>query len=158
MAAPKEAALGSQGIVVPPAPEAPDLSRRSYTVKLAHGATDGSVMLFEEIVPSGTKSAFHLHHDSDEVAYVHAGEITFWIGGEVSVGGPGTTVFMPRGVPHAWKSTGAETARAIFLYAPGKAGGLVKEQERGAFAGRSREEADAIWQRYGWQRLVPTPL
>jgi quercetin dioxygenase-like cupin family protein len=148
----------ANGIVVPPAAEALDLTRRSYTVKLPHGATGGSVMLFEEIVPAGTRSTFHLHHDSDEVAYVLAGEITFWIGGEVSVGGAGTTVFMPRGVPHAWKSTGAETARAIFLYTPGKAGGLVEEQERGAFTGCTPQEAAAIWQRYGWQRLGESPL
>jgi hypothetical protein len=27
-------------------------------------------MMFEETVPAGTKSTFHLHHDSDEVVYV----------------------------------------------------------------------------------------
>ena len=31
----------------------------------------------EEIVPPGTKSWFHLHHDSDEVAYVLSGEVVF---------------------------------------------------------------------------------
>ena len=87
-------------------------------------------MMFEETVPAGTKSTFHLHHDSDEVAYVLSGEVTFMIGDEVTVGGPGTCAFMPRGVPHAWKSTGAETGRVLFLYTPAKAGGLIEEQQR----------------------------
>jgi hypothetical protein len=42
------------------------------------------------------------------------------IGDKVAVGGPGTCPFMPRGVPHAWKSTGAETGRVLFLYTPAK--------------------------------------
>jgi quercetin dioxygenase-like cupin family protein len=67
-------------------------------------------MLFEETVPAGTKSLFHLHRDSDEVAWVLAGEITFKIGLDVTVGGPGTCAFFPRNVPHAWKNSGSETA------------------------------------------------
>ena len=56
-----------------------------------------------------------------------AGEITFKIGDEVSVGGPGTCAFFPRNVPHAWKSTGSETGRVLFLYTPAAAGGYVEE-------------------------------
>ena len=59
------------------------------------------------------------------MAYVLSGEVTFMIGDEVTVGGAGTCAFMPRGVPHAWKSTGAETARVLFLYTPAKVGGVV---------------------------------
>ena len=44
---------------------------RSFSLKLRGGETGGSIMMFEETVPAGTKSTFHLHHDSDEVAYVH---------------------------------------------------------------------------------------
>ena len=55
----------------------------------------------------------HVHRDSDEVALVLAGEITFKIGDEVSVGGPGTCAFFPRNVPHAWKSTGSKTGRVL---------------------------------------------
>jgi hypothetical protein len=55
----------------------------------------------------GTKSLFHLHRDSDEVAWELAGEITFMIGEEISVGGPGTCAFLPRNVPRAWKNSGS---------------------------------------------------
>jgi uncharacterized cupin superfamily protein len=45
-------------------------------------ATGGGIMMFEETAPAGTKSTFHLHHDSDEVAHVLSGEVTFKIGDE----------------------------------------------------------------------------
>src|SRR5262249_43443277 len=74
------------------------------------------------------ETTFHLHRDSDEVAYLLSGEITFKIGDEVTVGGPGTCAFLPRGVPHAWKNTGSETGRVLFLYTPAGAGGFFEEQ------------------------------
>ena len=58
---------------------------RSFALKLLGRETKESIMLFEETLPAGTKSLFHLHHDSDEVAWVLAGEITFQIGDEVTV-------------------------------------------------------------------------
>src|SRR5256886_11714599 len=99
----EELAMEAQGIVVLPGQgSVGNMSPgRSAALKLLGGATGGSVMLFEETVPAGTLSTFHLHHDSDEVAYVLSGEVTFKIGEEVTVGGPGTCAFMPRGVPHA---------------------------------------------------------
>jgi mannose-6-phosphate isomerase-like protein (cupin superfamily) len=84
-------------------------------------------MMFEETLPAGTASIHHLHHDSDEVAWVISGEFTFKIGDEITVGGPGTCAFMPRNVPHAWKNTGNETGRVLFLYTPAAAGGLIEE-------------------------------
>ena len=117
-------------------------------------------MMFEETVPAGTKSTFHLHHDSDEVAYVLSGEVTFLIGDEVTVGGAGAYAFMPRGVPHAWKSTGAETGRVLFLYTPAKAGGLLEEQHRTqrSFAAMTESELADTLQRHGWELLGPSPL
>ena len=49
---------------------------RSAVLKLQGRATGGSVMVFEETVPAGTMSTFHLHHDSDEVAPLFRGLTT----------------------------------------------------------------------------------
>jgi len=100
---------------------------RSATLKLKNDETDESVMMFEETAPVGTETALHTHHDSDEVAYVLSGEVTFRIGDQVTIGGPGTCAFMPRNVPHAWKSTGTEPGRVLFLYTPARAGKLFEE-------------------------------
>jgi len=151
--------MAAQGIVVPPTHE-PSSPGRSFSLKLRGGETGNSIMMFEETVPAGTKSTFHLHHDSDEVAYVLSGEVTFKIGDEVTVGGLGTCAFIPRGVPHAWKSTGAETGRVLFLYTPAKAGGLIEEQQLTdrKFASMNERELADILQRHGWELLGPSPL
>ncbi len=99
---------------------------RFFDLKLLGRETSESIMMFEETLPAGTASLFHLHHDSDEVAWVLAGEFTFKIGDEVTVGGPGTCAFMPRDIPHAWKNTGGETGRVLFLYTPATAGGYIE--------------------------------
>jgi mannose-6-phosphate isomerase-like protein (cupin superfamily) len=103
---------------------------------------------------------FHLHYDSDEVAYVLRGEITFMIDGKVTVGVPGTCAFMSRGVPHAWKATGPETCHVLFLYTPATARGLIEEQQRTGrkFAMMGKEEMDDILDRHGWKIVGPSPL
>src|SRR5258708_39791452 len=91
---------------------------RSAALKLLGHETGQSIMMFEETVPSGTKSWHHLHHDSDEVVWVLEGEFTFKIGDEVFAGGAGPCAFFPRGVPHAWENNRPHTGRALFLSAP----------------------------------------
>src|ERR1700735_3434737 len=88
---------------------------RFFDLKLLGRETGQSIMMFEETLPAGTTSLYHLHHGSDEVAWVLAGELTFKIGDEVTVGGPGACAFMPRNVPHAWKNTGKQTGRVLFV-------------------------------------------
>jgi quercetin dioxygenase-like cupin family protein len=156
--------MTAQGIVVQPEEGLVSSSSttpgRSYALKLLGGATGDSIMMFEETVPAGTKSTLHLHRDSDEVAYVLSGEITFLIGDEVTVGGPGAYAFMPRGVRHAWKSTGAETGKVLFLYTPAKAGGLLEEQHetRRSFGEMNERELAGTLHRHGWELLGPSPL
>jgi quercetin dioxygenase-like cupin family protein len=154
--------MGAQGIVVQPGQGqvSSTTAGREFALKLLGGATGDSIMIFEETVPAGTKSTLHLHHDSDEVAYVLSGEVTFMIGDEVTVGGAGAYAFMPRGVPHAWKSTGADTGRVLFLYTPAKAGGLIEEQHRTQrnFASMTERELSETLQRHGWELLGPSPL
>ena len=91
-------------------------ARQTAALKLQNEQTGQSVMAFEEVTPAGTETPLHLHHDSDEVMYVLSGQYSFKIGDHVSSGRPGTCVFMPRSIPHAWKNTGDETGRAFFIY------------------------------------------
>jgi mannose-6-phosphate isomerase-like protein (cupin superfamily) len=136
------------------------LSVRTSSIRLRSEATGGSIMMFEETIPAGTMSTFHLHHDSDEVAYVLSGEVTFRIGDEIVSHSAGEGAFVPRGVPHAWKSTGAETGRVLFAYTPAKAGGLIEEQQRTGrkFASLNERELADILQRHGWELLGPSPF
>jgi mannose-6-phosphate isomerase-like protein (cupin superfamily) len=97
-----------------------------------------------------------LHRDTDEVAWVISGEFTFKIGDEMSVGGPGTCAFMPRNVPHAWKNTGKEPGRVLFLYTPAAAGGLIEAlSERRP---TNEDERNKLFERYRWEVVGPNPL
>jgi mannose-6-phosphate isomerase-like protein (cupin superfamily) len=132
---------------------------RMATLKLQSGQTGESVMVFEEVAPAGTDTSFHLHHNSDEVACILSGEFTFKIGDQVTVGGPGTCAFMPRGVAHAWKNTGVETGRVLFIYAPAEAGKVFEELTRLQHADSSLRPHDAeLRQRYGYERVGPSPF
>jgi quercetin dioxygenase-like cupin family protein len=131
--------MDSRGFVVPPGQGkvwnmAPG---RSAALKMLSGETAGSVMMFEEVAPTSTDTPLHVHRDSDEIAYVLSGEITFKIGDEITVGGPGTCAFMPRGLVHAWKNTGTEPGRVLFLYTPGSAGNFSRKRFRSAAHCRS---------------------
>jgi quercetin dioxygenase-like cupin family protein len=131
---------------------------RFSALKLLGGETDENVMLFVETAPVGTVTTFHLHRDSDEVAYVLKGEITFKIGDEVSVGGPGTCAFMPRNVPHAWKSTGADTGEVLFFYTPAGAGKFFEARLGQPMGSISDAEAVEMRKRYGWEIVGPPPF
>jgi quercetin dioxygenase-like cupin family protein len=134
---------------------------RFADVKFVGHETNGSLMMFEETLPAGTKSLLHLHRDSDEVAWVLEGEITFLIGDDVSVGGPGTCAFFPRNVRHAWKNSGSDTGRVLFLYTPASAGGYVEElmhrRERAA-PPMNDDERKELRERYQSEIVGPNPL
>ena len=152
--------MEAKGFVVPPGGGAVwDMEPgRSAALKLLGGQTAESVMLFEETAPPGTATTLHLHYDSDEVAYVLSGEITFLIGDKVTVGGPGSCAFIPRTVPHAWKSTGAEPGRVLFLYTPAGAGRLFEEGVGHPIASFSDGEFEALARRHRWEVVGPPPL
>jgi quercetin dioxygenase-like cupin family protein len=154
--------MSASGIVVAPA-EGPVWSMepgRTSVLKLQNSDTARSVMMFEETAPPGTVTPLHLHHDSDEVAYVLSGEITFKIGDRVTAGGAGTSAFMPRHVPHAWKSTGAEPGRVLFLYMPGRAGGLFEELAGRTDVSPASDDGEfaRIAARHGWEIVGPPPF
>ena len=133
---------------------------RSAAFKMQRGETGENVMMFEEATPAGTVTPYHLHHDSDEITYVLSGEMTFKIGDEITVGGPGTSAFMPRGIAHAWKNTGLEIGRALFVFTPGAAGKIFEDlnRERRPLSSMDDREIAEIFGRYGWEVVGPPPF
>ena len=131
---------------------------RSQILKLLGHETKGSIMMFEQNLPAGAKSLFHLHHDSDEVAWVLDGEFSFKIGEEVTVGGPGSCAFFPRTVPHAWKNSGGAPGRVLFLYTPAAAGRHIEDMLDWPAGGLSPDERAKFFQRHRWEVVGPNPL
>jgi mannose-6-phosphate isomerase-like protein (cupin superfamily) len=62
---------------------------RSAALKMQNGETAEERDDVRGSRAARRREAFHPHHDSDELTYVLSGEITFKIGDEVTVGGPG---------------------------------------------------------------------
>ena len=63
---------------------------------------------------------------------------------------------MPRDIPHAWKNTGSETGRVLFLYTPAAAGGYIEELAENSPTDEA--EREARFQRHRWKVVGPNPL
>jgi quercetin dioxygenase-like cupin family protein len=83
-------------------------------VRLSGAQTGGTFSLIEDRVPAGRATPFHVHRREDETFYVLEGEFSFFDGKRKIRGGPGTTVFLPRDIPHGFRS---ETAGRLLILA-----------------------------------------
>ena len=81
-------------------------------------ASGGAVSVFRATMPEGFGPPRHIHTREDEVFLVLAGEVLFDIDGRILRTGPGTTVFMPRGVPHTFRVQ-SPTAVMLGVMTPG---------------------------------------
>ncbi len=87
------------------------------TIKSSSATTAGRVGVTETLAPLGTGSPLHVHHNEDEWFYVLEGELTFWVGGQVSVAPAGAFVFGPRDIPHTFTVSSAQ-ARFLLVVEP----------------------------------------
>jgi quercetin dioxygenase-like cupin family protein len=106
------------------------------TIKARAADTGGALGLVEASFPEGFGPPLHVHSREDEAIYVVEGRIRFRQGDDEFVAGPGTWVWGPRGVPHAFKVE-SERARALVIVTPG--GFERMFEEGGVAAGESAE-------------------
>lgn len=82
-------------------------------------ATGGALGLIEQLVPPGLGSPYHIHHNEDESFYVLDGRIRFFSGGRSWVLGAGGFAFLPREIPHGFRTEGDAPSRSLLLATPG---------------------------------------
>jgi quercetin dioxygenase-like cupin family protein len=75
-------------------------------------ATGGRISVFRCSAPRGFGPPRHNHTREDEVFHVLDGDVAIELDGRRHAAGPGTTVWMPRGVPHGFR---IESAMATLL-------------------------------------------
>lgn len=80
--------------------------------------TDGRYAMWEAIVPPGGGPPPHVHSREEEAFFLLEGEITFQVGGETIVAGPGAFANMPVGSVHSFKNATDQPARMIISVAP----------------------------------------
>ena len=83
--------------------------------------TGGRLAVFRSLMPEGFSPPRHIHTREDEVA-----SCTFDIDGALMTAAPGTSVFMPRGVPHTFRVT-SPTATVLGIMTPGQFESLFRE-------------------------------
>jgi quercetin dioxygenase-like cupin family protein len=88
--------------------------------KITTEQSGGTLILFEHAASRGKRTPFHFHADHDETVYVLEGELLFHIDGVEHKAEPGTSVWVPRGTPHAFLVT-SEIARSLWVVTPGGA-------------------------------------
>ncbi|MGW5740149.1 cupin domain-containing protein [Amycolatopsis sp. NPDC003861] len=81
-------------------------------------AASASSFAFETLDPPGTGVPPHVHPTQDEHIYVLDGVFTLYLDGEWTTAGPGDTVRMPKGVPHAYYNRSDALTRALFWVSP----------------------------------------
>jgi quercetin dioxygenase-like cupin family protein len=81
--------------------------------------TGGSAAVAEHVLASKSLgSPIHTHHKEHEISYILDGTITVQIGTEVFQADRGTTVFKPKGIPHAFWNAGDVPARFVEIFSP----------------------------------------
>src|SRR3712207_1397250 len=85
------------------------------TIKSTRETTDGGVAVIEHYAGQGHGSPLHVHHNEDEWFYVTEGELTFWVGGQVTRAPAGSFVYLPRDVPHTFLVSSPEARFLLVL-------------------------------------------
>ena len=87
---------------------------------LAGEDTNGSVSVFEVMVPAGEKLAAPAHKNDayEEILYGIQGVVTWTINGNAIEVGPGQAVCIPRGAVHRFDNFGTQDAKQLAIISP----------------------------------------
>jgi mannose-6-phosphate isomerase-like protein (cupin superfamily) len=88
-------------------------------------ADGGGLALLDAHGGRGDATPLHVHRDEAEIFYLIDGQITAWAGEEQHELAEGSAVYLPPGLPHAFR-VDSETARIITVTAPGKFADLIR--------------------------------
>lgn len=105
------------------------LGGEKMTVLLSAQDTDGNFALFIDEVPPGGGPPLHIHHNEDETFYILEGELDIQVNNNKFTASVGTSVFLPKGIPHTFHNSGSQTVRALVVLSPGGLEGFFAEVE-----------------------------
>ena len=138
------------------------------TIKASSEQTGGRYSMVEILAPGGYGSVVHVHHREDEGFYILEGEMNFYVGDQMIKAHPGSYLFGPRDVPHAF-TVESGPARLLFVFSPAGLEGLIREMGEPARSltvppqldeepdEAERERIAAIGTRFGAEILGPPP-
>ena len=107
-------------ITVNPSDETITIGPLSIHFLLTGEDTNGSVSVFEVMVPAGQKLAAPAHKNDayEEILYGIQGVVTWTINGNAVEVGPGQAVCIPRGAVHRFDNFGTQDAKQLAIISP----------------------------------------
>lgn len=126
-------------------------------VKVTAEDSDNTLAFFHLMAPPMSGPPRHVHTREDELFYVLEGELVFELDGERHVVGAGDTVYLRRGVIHAYQNFTASTARLLITTTPGVFSGFFEELSAATPLGAlpAPERLNDIATKYGITMLGP---
>jgi quercetin dioxygenase-like cupin family protein len=134
------------------------------TVKANSESTGNSLTAIEVVSPPGGCAPWHVHHREDEIFYVLEGDVLFKCDDELFQASAGAFVFLPRDIPHSYKTLGETHARWLLLTTPAGAEGFFLEAgvpaDEGGVGAQPLDprQLAAIAAKYGLEILGPPPF
>jgi quercetin dioxygenase-like cupin family protein len=98
-----------------------------YTFLVTSEESAGSMFALDCLVGAGGGPPPHRHLAEDELFTILSGQIEFTMGEGTRTIGAGESVFVPRGVRHAYVNAGAGDARMVAVYSPAGMEGWFRE-------------------------------
>jgi mannose-6-phosphate isomerase-like protein (cupin superfamily) len=131
------------------------------TVKATAQTTGGSFGLIDVRLAAGFSPPMHIHHQEDESFWVLEGSFTFVCDGQSYQAGPGSFVYLPRGLPHTFRvDTGP--GRLLELVQPGghehfyvEGGRPATDDTIPAFDPRDLERVGGLYPKYRLEDAGP---
>lgn len=113
-------------------------------VRLSSCDTNGAYAVVESLAAPGCCVAMHLHQKEEEHFVVLEGTYRVAVEDKIFDVAPGTSVAVPKGVPHAWRNLSSSPGRLLAIFTPGGFERLVQEVIS-APAGNVEELGGAVW-------------
>jgi quercetin dioxygenase-like cupin family protein len=118
-----------------------------HLVRVTAGQTGGAMGVWEDVVEPGDGPPLHVHTREDELFHVIDGRFRFWAGDESLLAEAGTTLVLPRGLPHRFENAGEFSGRLLVTVTPGGFENFFLDLEREQVG--TLAAAEAIAARYG---------
>lgn len=114
----------ANGVGVNPSEETIGLGPLAVRFLIAGANSGGSVAAFELSVPAAQRLAApaHSHDHYEETIYGIDGVLTWTVGGQQVLVGPGQALCIPRGAVHRFDNNGSNDAKALCIITPAAIG------------------------------------
>jgi Uncharacterized conserved protein, contains double-stranded beta-helix domain len=96
-------------------------------VKVSADDSEKTLAFFHLVAPPMSGPPRHVHTREDELFYVLEGELVFELDGERHTARTGDTVYLRRGVVHAYQNFTDSTARLLIATTPGEFCGFFED-------------------------------